>query len=236
MADEPEQPSEPDEQPKPGPDAAGQGEPPPDAPPGAGAPAPDAAATGTARPGDDEGPEDASRLPVEEVVRRLQAQMADPDWRATRWHLVLGPTIDEDPAGAGYLELAFPWVRRPRATERAWRRAQEVVDASPLGRALGLRVALLPGGGRFHGWLDVPGRGAGYLVAERGYRAPLGALRHIEREYLRDVIDAGVRVLAARERWAAEHADGGAPPTLASTVEADEPDAPPADGSAEGPA
>jgi hypothetical protein len=154
----------------------------------------------------EERPYDPRELPIDEVVRLLQGQMADKDWRQQEWHHVLYRTIEEDPAGAALLDLAFGGTkasRRQKSMRLAWDRAQQALSASSVGRTYGAVIGLAPGGGRWHPWFHIPGIGGGCFVeATPGFSTPLKAFEFVERVYRLLVIEEGVRAVIARERWA----------------------------------
>ena len=208
---------EPSAEPAP-PDAAGTVEPPapepkepgdPDSAPGT------AGETDAQAPAPGQPPEprvDPRELPLEEVVRRLREQMADPDWHDHERALTLRLTVPEDPAGEAHLRLAFGPVSHPERTRRTWRHAQTLVDASPEGRILGASLELIPGGGRWHAWLHVPLLDGGIPAVPGGTLTPLGILRRVERAYRDAVVADGARALVARgRRIAAAEAAAQAP-------------------------
>ena len=157
---------------------------------------------------------DLRELSIEEVVRRLREQMADPGWHDHERALTLRLTVPEDPAGEAHLRLAFGPVSHPERVHRTWRRAQALVDASPVGRALGGQLELLPGGGRWHAWLHSPVLAGGFPAVAGGTRTPLGILRRVERAYRDAVVADGARALVARgRRMAAAEAAAQAKPS-----------------------
>ena len=143
---------------------------------------------------------DPRELSIEEVVRRLREQMADPGWRDHERALTLRLTVPEDPAGEAHLRLAFGPLSHPERTRRTWRRAQALVDASPEGRILGGSLELVPGAGRWHAWLHSPLLDGGFPAVPGGTRTPLGILRRVERAYRDAVVADGARALVARGR------------------------------------
>jgi hypothetical protein len=154
----------------------------------------------------DEPPYDSDKLPIDEAVRRIKIQMADKEWRHTKWHITIVRTIAEDPSGADYLLLVFGRRHglRPKATKRAWALAQDAVSASPIGRALGAEVGLVAGGGLWFAETLIPWLGGGF-IEQKGSRTPLAALAKLERHYRLLVIKAGAQAIIERERWAQAH-------------------------------
>ncbi len=159
-------------------------------------------------------PYDPDGLPVGEAVRRIKNQIADKEWRHTKWHITIVRTIAEDPSGADYLLLVFGRRHglRPKATKRAWALAQDAVSASPIGRALGAEVGLVAGGGLWFAETLIPWLGGGF-IEQAGSRTPLAALAKLERHYRLLVIKAGAQAIIERERWAQAH------PTVATGTE-----------------
>jgi hypothetical protein len=135
-------------------------------------------------------------------------------------------TIDEDPAGPDYLRRVFDKAHgslRPKATRRAWARAQaqDALSASPIGRALGAQVGLVPGGGQWHAEAYIPFLNGG-IVEQTGSRTPLAALARLERHYRLLVIEAGAHAIVERERWATAHsAEAAASPDSVANESAD---------------
>lgn len=151
-------------------------------------------------------PDDPDKLPIDEAVRRIKLQMADKEWRHQKRHISFTRTIAEDPSGADYLRLVYGSRHglRPKATKRAWALAQDAVSASPIGRALGAEVGLVPGGGLWFAETVIPWLDGGF-VEQTGCRTPLAALVKLERHYRLLVIEAGSQAIIARERWAQAH-------------------------------